>query len=142
MAGLLIEFRDWWGRDEPPDASFLAGVRRLIAERDTEYLLGSVAGGEPAAVCQLRFRHGIWHDAEDCWLEDLFVRADARRSGLGAALTEAAIHRARERGCARIQLDVSEANPAALALYGRFGFVSGSGPLGERNLFMGLGLAG
>ncbi len=22
VAGLLIEFRDWWGRDSPPDASF------------------------------------------------------------------------------------------------------------------------
>ena len=129
----MIGFRDWWGREQPSDASFEAGVRRLLADPNTEFLLG----GEPAAgVCQLRYRYGLWYDGEDCWLEDLFVEEAARGSGLGRALVEAAIWRARERGCARVELDVNEANPAALALYESLGFESWSDPPGGRSLLM------
>ena len=66
--------------------------------------------------------------AEDCWLEDLFVLADARGAGLGAALVELALGRARERGCRRVELDTNECNDAALALYARFGFTARASP--------------
>jgi ribosomal protein S18 acetylase RimI-like enzyme len=81
----------------------------------------------------------VWTAAPDCWLEDLFVAEPARRSGLGAALVEAAIERARERGCRRVELDTNEDNAAALALYHRFGFSERS--KGEdRSLFLGVKL--
>jgi ribosomal protein S18 acetylase RimI-like enzyme len=130
---LMIGFRHWWGREQPDDARFEAGVRRLLGDPDTEFL---VAGAPVAGVCQLRYRYCIWHDAEDCWLEDLFVDPEARGSGLGRALVEAAFARARERGCARVDLDVNEANPEALALYESLGFESWSDPPGGRNLLM------
>lgn len=137
VAALLVDFRNWWGRDTPTVASFEAGVRRLIADPSTEYLLGALEQGvEPDGVCQLRFRYGLWHAAEDCWLEDLFVRDRARGRGLGRALSEAALARARKRGCARVELDVNEANPAALALYEALGFSALSDPPGGRNLLM------
>ncbi len=63
----------------------------------------------------------MWKSA-DCWLEDLFVRESARRAGLGRALVEAAVARALERGCRRIELDVNEDNAAALGLYTGCGF--------------------
>ncbi len=139
VAALLIEFRNWWGRDWPPDERFRAGVERLMADPATEYLLGARREGDPpAGVCQLRFRHAVWHDAEDCWLEDLFVREEERGSGLGRALAGAALARARERGCARVQLDTSEANLAAVALYEKLGFHAGLP--GARSLCMGLSL--
>jgi GNAT superfamily N-acetyltransferase len=135
---LLIEFRDHSGRDWPSDNAFLAGVERLIERTDTEYLLGAPdADSPPAGVCQLRFRYGIWLAAEDCWLEDLFVREEARRSGLGSALVATALERARERGCRRVELDVSEANEAARALYESHGFSAASKSTGGRDLFMG-----
>jgi len=141
VAGLLGEFRDWLGRTLPSDESFAVSVDHLIAEPDTDYLLGAVdLGREAAGVCQLRFRFGVWHAAPDCWLEDLFVRRDARRSGLGAALVETALARARERGCARVELDVNEANDAAIALYERFGFGVSSKSFGARDLLMRLAL--
>ena len=46
----------------------------------------------------------------------------ARRTGLGRALVDAAVERARERGCKRIELDVNEDNAPALALYAACGF--------------------
>ena len=141
VAGLLAEFRDWLGRNLPSDESFAESVARLILDADTEFLLGAPGQGEqPAGVCQLRFRFGVWHSAPDCWLEDLFVREDARRSGLGAKLVQTAVARARERGCARVELDVNEANGAAVALYERFGFAASTKSPAGRDLLMRLTL--
>jgi GNAT superfamily N-acetyltransferase len=139
VARLLVGFRDWYGRSEPPDETFLAGVERLIVRPDTEYLLSAAGDGEPSGVCQLRYRYGVWMAAEDCWLEDLFVEETARGAGLGEALVAAAIERARDRGCGRIELDVSESNRAAWALYERMGFSAGYKPPAP-NVLMGLKL--
>ena len=49
---------------------------------------------------------------------------------------EAALERARERGCKRIELDVNEDNAAALALYEACGFQREPKPPG-RTLFIG-----
>ncbi len=107
---------------------------------DGEYILGgTAAGGEPQAVCQIRFRWSVWKTAEDCWLEDLYVREDARRGGLGRALVEAAVARAQARGCRRIELDVNEDNEAARRLYSACGFTFEPKPPG-RTLFVGRAL--
>jgi ribosomal protein S18 acetylase RimI-like enzyme len=133
VARPLTEFRDHEGRDWPPAEAMRAGVERLIVRDDTEYLLG----GEPAmGVAQLRYRYGIWWDAEDCALEDLFVRAEARGSGLGRALVVAASARAGARGCRRIELDTAEENEPALALYRSLGFRSGGDEPGRYGIFM------
>ncbi len=142
VAALLVEFRDWLGRDAPSAASFLSSVQRLIEDPSVSYLLGATeVGEEPAGVCQLRFRYGVWHAAEDCSLEDLFVREEARGTGLGLALTLAALDRARDRGCARVELDVNESNGPARALYEGLGFTSAAAPGAPRNLLMRLALA-
>jgi GNAT superfamily N-acetyltransferase len=123
VADLLCAFRDWFGYGEPSDADMRASVERLVADPNTEFLLG----GRPAAgVCQLRYRYGVWKSAEDCCLEDLYVRDDARATGLGHALVEAAIKRAGTRGCRRIELDVNSANAPARALYEAAGFAGDS----------------
>jgi GNAT superfamily N-acetyltransferase len=110
-----------------------------VREGAAEFLLaGDVR--DPAGVCQLRYRFGIWLGTPDCWLEDLFVRESARGRGMGRALAEAAIARARERGCRRIELDVNDANPAALALYEALGFSAWVEHAGGRNLLMRLRL--
>ncbi len=132
VARLLVAFRDWYGRDQPPAASFLESVRHIMGTGGGEYLLG----GDPAAgVAQLRFRHSVWTGADDCWLEDLFVTEHSRGTGLGRALLAAALARATERGCRRIELDVDEGNAAARALYESVGFYSSKRP-GERVFFM------
>jgi ribosomal protein S18 acetylase RimI-like enzyme len=131
---LLIGFRDWWGRDDPPDEAWRRGVARLLSDELTDVLLGG--DSPPTGVAVLRYRHSLWWDALDCNLEDLFVEESARRSGLGEELVLAAIARARERGCARVELDVNEANTAAVALYEKLGFSSFSPELDGHNRFM------
>jgi ribosomal protein S18 acetylase RimI-like enzyme len=135
VARLLIGFRDHMARDEPVDASLRTSVERLIEREEAEYLLAATGDdAPPAGVAQLRYRWGIWWDAEDCWLEDLFVEAGARGTGLGRALVEATLARARERGCRRVELDVNTENAPALALYRSLGFETGK--TGGQDLLM------
>jgi ribosomal protein S18 acetylase RimI-like enzyme len=119
VARLLTEFREHEGRDWPPEESIRAGVERLMPRDDTEFLLG---GDPPAGIVQLRYRYGVWWDAEDCNVEDVFVSADARGSGLGRELVSFAIDRARERGCRRMELDTGADNAPAQGLYRSLGF--------------------
>lgn len=133
VARLLTEFRDHLGYDWPSDNAFLAGVERLMDDRDTEFVLAAADGDSPpSGVTQLRFRLGIWRAGGDCLVEDVFVTEAARGHGVARALLDFATLRARERGCRRMELDVNEANTPALALYESFGFTAGS----PRDLYM------
>jgi GNAT superfamily N-acetyltransferase len=127
VARLLAAFRTWYGKSEPSDEAFLAGVRRLIGTDHTEYLLAAVGDGPPVGVAQVRYRHSVWASADDCWLEDLFVAEEARGGGLGRAIVETVLVRARERGCRRVELDVDDANTSARALYEKLGFAEKNG---------------
>jgi GNAT superfamily N-acetyltransferase len=141
VARLIVEFRDHLGVEWPSANAFLAGVERLIEQPDTAFLLATPhEDAPPSGVAQVRFRLGLWFAAEDCLLEDLFVRADARGRGVGRALVQGTIDLARERGCRRVELDVNDANPAALALYESFGFSCDDPRYGGRNLLMRLRL--
>jgi GNAT superfamily N-acetyltransferase len=138
---LMIAFRDWLGEDQPGEDSFAASVAQLLADPATDFLLARLeSGSPPCGVCQLRFRHSIWTDAPDCWLEDLYVEAPARGSGVGRALVELAFERAIARGARRIELDTNERNSGAIALYESLGFSASSkahGELSGRDVFMG-----
>lgn len=137
VARLLVAFRDHMGRDWPSDNAFLASVERLMERGESEFLLGAAHDdAPPAAVVQLRYRFGVWYAAEDCALEDLFVSEEARGAGLGRAMVDAVLDRARERGCRRVELDTDEDNAAALALYRAAGFRSGREEPGRRALLL------
>jgi GNAT superfamily N-acetyltransferase len=128
VARLMVGFRNHLGYDWPSDNAFLAGVERLLDDRDSEFLIGSPHDdAPPSGVVQLRYRFGIWRAGLDCLLEDLFVSEEARGHGLGRALVDGAIERARERGCRRMELDTGETNEAARALYEAAGFVNDRG---------------
>jgi len=138
---LMVAFRDWNGRGWPDGDAFARGVDRLLADENSEFLLAAADDQSSAAgVCQLRYRYGIWWDAPDCLLEDLFVEEQARGNGLGEGLVNAAIERARQRGCRRMELDANEANTPAITLYERVGFNSYSERLGGHDRFMRLRL--
>ncbi|HEV7883901.1 MAG TPA: GNAT family N-acetyltransferase [Solirubrobacteraceae bacterium] len=141
IASLLVEFRDHNGGDWPSANAFLASVERLLEDLDTEFLLATPDDDSPpAGVLQLRFRFSVWKAAPDAWLEDLFVREQARRAGVGDALVSLALERARERGAKRVELDTNEDNAPALALYERHGFSARSKGGTGRDLFLGCAL--
>jgi GNAT superfamily N-acetyltransferase len=140
VAQLLVEFRDHLGHSWPSRDSFLASVKRLIERPDTEFWIAALDDeATPVGICQLRFRHCVWTAAEDCWLEDLFVRREARRRGIAKALLQRVLERARERGCRRVELDTNEDNDGAIALYESLGF-SATSKGSSRSLFLGVHL--
>lgn len=121
--------------DEPtPEPEWLAErIRRLLADGDTEVLVG---GAGPDGVAVLRFRAAIWIDALECYLAELYVVPSRRGQGLGRALMLAAIDLARARRAAYMDLGTSEADVAARALYESLGFTRTEGrPGGPINYF-------
>ncbi|MFA9400515.1 MAG: GNAT family N-acetyltransferase [Acidobacteriota bacterium] len=119
VTGLIAAFRDFLGSARPDNAAIEATVATLIDDRSTEYLL---IGDPETGFAQSRFRLSVWTGTEDAWLEDVFVEPGARGGGLGRTLVEAAVERARARGCGRIQLDCNRDNEAAIRLYKSLGF--------------------
>jgi GNAT superfamily N-acetyltransferase len=130
VAALVGGFRDFWERSVPTDAQIEGGVRRLLSDPDAEFLLAPPERG----FALIRFRYVVWTDSEECELEDLFVHPDERGSGLGRELVEAAMERARERGCARMNIAANDANGPAIGLYRALGFSAWHDPPGGHNL--------
>ena len=128
VAALMIAFRDHIERDVPTDEQVRRTVEALLEDPNTEFLLAATG------VCQLRYRLSVWTATEDCWLEDLYVADEARGTGVGRALIEAAFERARGRGCKRIQLDVAEDNRRAIDVYRAAGFGTEPGADGRTML--------
>lgn len=57
-----------------------------------------------------------------CWIEELYVRPEARGRGRGAALLESALLEARARGAKAMDLEVEEGHERVNTLYERAGF--------------------
>ena len=62
-------------------------------------------------------------------IHDLAVTAAQRRKGVGRALLEDVLRRARESGCAKVTLEVRDDNAAAKRLYKRMEFGPWSTPM-------------
>jgi ribosomal protein S18 acetylase RimI-like enzyme len=79
---------------------------------------------------------GVWCAGEtpSVELNALWVAPEARRTGAGRALIEAVCDWARERGAARVELEVTATSLAAQALYRALGFTAlhGVGVCGQR----------
>jgi len=86
----------------------------LVAERDGSVIGYVYAGLEPQSWKELREAAGFVHD--------VYVDDDCRRTGVGAALIEAAIARLRDKGLPRVVLWTAEHNVRAQHLFARLGF--------------------
>ncbi len=73
--------------------------------------------GNPVGFANLALR------GEEAWVGGVGVVTSARRSGVGQALMEAIHEQARERGVARVWLEVIVENTGAFALYEKLGYV-------------------
>jgi ribosomal-protein-alanine N-acetyltransferase len=65
----------------------------------------------------------VWFLGPELKINNLAIRRDQRRRGLGDRMLLALLARARELGCETAQLEVRPSNRAALALYRKHGFV-------------------
>lgn len=85
----------------------------LVAERDAK-LLGT---------CTLHLIEHLAHNfARSAILEDVVVDADARGLGIGQALIDKAVERARAWGCYKLALSSNQSREQAHRFYARLGF--------------------
>ncbi|MBR0755569.1 GNAT family N-acetyltransferase [Bradyrhizobium jicamae] len=99
----------------PPDSNHLVSVDAL-ASADTVFL---VARRDGEAVGSIAFRIITPGHAE---MKRMFVRAEARGSGLGRRLLEALEQVAREQRIDRISLETGIRQPEAIGLYRTSGY--------------------
>jgi GNAT superfamily N-acetyltransferase len=110
-------------------------VLATIEDLDRQ-LFGPGFGRGPTAECILGFIDGTaqgfavychtfstWRAAPTLWLEDLFVRPEARGKGLGARLFGRVAAIAVERGCKRMEWSVLDWNTPAIDFYKAAGAV-------------------
>ncbi len=109
----------------PDDVIELAWQRILKRE---DGFLGFVAeeeGGRLVGLAHMLFHRSTWSPTVYCYLEDLFVDIDTRRSGVGRALIEATYREADQRGATRTYWTTMDDNAAARRLYDRLAKLSG-----------------
>ena len=121
---LLQAFNAEFGESTPEAEVIAERAAPLIESGEVVVLFG---GEGPDGFAELRFRPSLYTGALDAYLEELYVRPGRRGEGIGRALLEAAMQHARERGAARIDLNTSETDVAARALYESAGFTNREG---------------
>jgi GNAT superfamily N-acetyltransferase len=110
------------GKEDPAD---LAPYRAALAEivQGGGQVLVAELGDDVVGVCQLIvFRHLQSKGGLCAEVESVHVHPERRGSGIGRVLMEAAITRARELGCYRVQLTSNKTRHAAHRFYAALGF--------------------
>jgi GNAT superfamily N-acetyltransferase len=130
---------------QPGDAALILRFVRELAEYEREpdaveatepMLEDALFGAQPAAEAVIAELDGVpvgfalffhnfstWTGRRSLYLEDLYVRAEARGHGVGTALLRHLAGLALDRGCARFEWSVLDWNEAAIAFYRAMGAV-------------------
>ena len=110
------------GIEDSDDLGRYRAALREIAGTGAAVLVAELAG-EVVGVCQLIvFRHLQGRGGRCAEIESVHVHPDHRGAGVGGALLDEAVRRARALGCYRVQLTSDTARPDAHRFYERFGF--------------------
>ncbi|MFI7248254.1 GNAT family N-acetyltransferase [Micromonospora chalcea] len=112
-------------RDLPEvDAAYERAFADLDADPRNELIVAD-DGGELVGCFQLTYIPGLGrHGAERCLIESVRVCSERRGRGLGGTMMRWAIDRARERGCALVQLTTDKQRADAHRFYRDLGFVA------------------
>lgn len=94
---------------------------------DAEPMSGALAFLGESCVGLVHFiqHRSCWTVGDYCYLQDLFVDAEARGNGVGRRLIEHVYAEAAARGCSRVYWLTHETNSAAMQLYDRVAERSG-----------------
>ncbi|MGX1884042.1 N-acetyltransferase family protein [Streptomyces sp. NPDC055287] len=106
------------------DAAYERAFEAIDRDSRNEMLVLTDESGATVLGClQATYIPGLGkHGAERALIEAVRVRADRRGAGLGRELIEQAVERARERGCALVQLTSNKRRAEAHRFYASLGF--------------------
>ena len=107
-------------REQAVGTEALLGTALFGADPTAEALVAEL-GGEPVG-CAIFYRtFSTWECRPGLWLEDLYVRPEHRRSGVGGLLINRLAQLARSRGYTRLEWEALEWNTPALRFYAKLG---------------------
>jgi GNAT superfamily N-acetyltransferase len=120
LFGLILELAEYekLGDEVRGDAETLR--RTLFEERAAEALLLE-RGGEAIGYAIFFTTFSSFECRSGVWLEDVYVRPEHRRGGIGRAVMEHLARLAVERGCVRLEWCALDWNEPALSFYDRLG---------------------
>lgn len=110
---------------DEPDLRYLEAFAAISADKN-QFLAVAVDDHDRVIGClQLSFipglsRSGMWRGQ----IESVRIAAGHRGNGLGAAMIEWSIDKAREHGCGLVQLTSDKRRPDAIRFYEKLGFVA------------------
>jgi ribosomal protein S18 acetylase RimI-like enzyme len=121
IAVLFDAYRQFY--DQKADLSLAqAFIRNRIEKNESFIVVSENESYEMLGFCQLYPTFCSVVAAPVCALYDLYVKPEARRSGVGAALLLAAEQYAKQRGFARMDLTTAKTNFPAQSLYESLGW--------------------
>lgn len=106
----------------PDEGAQRRGLEMILADPDAGALLIAEDAGQVIGMVSLLYTTSTALGARVALLEDMVVAPEARNSGFGRALLDAAIARARADGCRRITLLTDRGNADAQRFYEQAGF--------------------
>jgi GNAT superfamily N-acetyltransferase len=93
----------------------------LFGETPAAEVLLAYLGDEAAGFALFFHNYSTWLGKRGIYLEDLFVRPEARKHGVGFALLREISRIAVERDCGRVDWSVLNWNELAISFYNRIG---------------------
>lgn len=114
-----LAFLEEFLREGESVPSTFAGLLARAVERGDMEVLVARSEGRVVGVAMLAFRINISASGLFASIEDLYVRPEARRRGVGRALTEAVGERCRARGVSYVEVQTDN---VAAAFYETAGF--------------------
>jgi GNAT superfamily N-acetyltransferase len=123
MVELLVQLFEQEAEFSPDAAKQETALKLIFADPKLGKLFVARDGAKVVAMASLLFTVSTAEGGRAALFEDLVVRPDYRKQGIGARLLEYVIEQARAEGVLRLTLLTDMQNEQAQALYRRLGFV-------------------
>lgn len=120
ILGLIVGLADF-ERLKPPDKNAKARLVRDIFDRKLVSVFVAEIEKEIVGYALYFYTYSSFLASRSLFLEDIFVRKENRRDGVGAALLLKCVKEARSQGCGRMQWEVLTWNTKAMRFYEKFG---------------------
>lgn len=124
---ILLEILDTYargpgGQNAPLSATARKNLGPGLRDHPNAFVLFGVLDGRVVGIAVCVWSYSTFAGRPSVNLHDFSVLPEAQGKGVGTAILEELERRARDRGCAKMTLEVHDSNKDAKRLYARVGF--------------------